>query len=349
MNILCARLCRLLTRATLGIALLCGGARAAEAAHFEGDAMHTHVTLDVPECEPPACARAWEAVRAAFERVEVAMNEWREGSPIARVNAAAGDHAVEVPADVFDLVERGIELARLTGGAFDITWAALWPLWRFRGKDLAPPPVGAVAAALDHIGWRRVVLDARHHTVFLPDAGMKMGVGGISKGESLRIARELLRRQGIRSAAISAGGQILVLGAHGERPWRVGIRDPRSSPTDFFAVLEVRDTSVSTSGDYERYFVYRGKLYHHILDPRTGWPARGLRSATVVCDDPVLADGLSTACVVAGPRACWQFLREAGAKGGVLVTAQGTVLVSAGLTEAFRLVHPPRNAAVPAP
>ena len=129
---------------------------------------------------------------------------------------------------------------------------------------------------------------------------MKIGLGGIAKGYALDRAAELLRAHGVRDFLILGGGQVMAGGHKDGKPWRVGIRDPRGEPEDYFATLDVTDASTSTSGDYERYFVLDGVRYHHILDPRTGMPSKGLRSVTTVSPDATLADALSTAIMVLG-------------------------------------------------
>ena len=146
-----------------------------------------------------------------------------------------------------------------------------------------------------------VEVDADASTVRLPVPGMALGLGGVAKGHALDRSAAALREQGLTDFAISAGGQIYAAGQKSDRPWRVAIRDPRGVTDGWFGMVEAGDASVSTSGDYERFFEVDGERYHHILDPATGQPARGLRSATVVAADAALADALSTALVVMGP------------------------------------------------
>lgn len=253
--------------------------------------MATRIDVTV---EDPADA---EVVFAAFRHVEATANEWRADSPLGRVNAGAGGPPVPIPSDLAALLQAGLDLGALTGGAFDVSWASLWGLWDFDRAVLPDPRDVASRAAF--VDYTRVEL--RDGAVRLPDPGMRLGLGGIAKGWALDEAAAALRQRGRTDFLLSAGGQVYAAGLHDGRPWRVGIRDPRGEPTESFAVLEVSDASVSTSGDYERFFELNGTRYHHILNPTTGWPARDLRSATVISPSATQADGLSTALFVLGP------------------------------------------------
>ncbi len=305
------------------------------------DLMSTRVVVQLPEGQEASAARVVEI----FREVEALANEWRPSSPVGRINAAAGGTSVRVPVELADLVVRGVELGEQTNGAFDITWAALWGLWDFQAPVPERPDPAEVAARLSLIDYRAVGIEA--DSISLSRTGMVMGLGGIAKGHALDRAADALRRSGVSDFVISAGGQVYAGGRHGDRPWRVGIRDPRGTPDDFFALVEVQNASVSTSGDYERFFVLDGVRYHHVLDPRTGQPARGVRSATVVSSDATLADALSTAIMVLGVEEGMALLTTLEGVEGVVVDAAGDVHVSTGLAGQLVRVHPPKRAAEP--
>ena len=294
---------------------------------FEAELMSTRIQVVLPDdaaAEPDAAA-----VFGLFREVERDANEWREGSPLARVNAAAGGEAVAVPARTWALIQRAVALGAETEGAFDLTWAALWGLWDFNVPALPDP--AAVQARLPLIDYRRVELV--DGTVRLPVAGMRIGLGGIAKGWALDLANQLLRARGRTDFLLSAGGQVYAAGHRdGEAsPWRVGVRDPRGGPEDLVAVLAVADASVSTSGDYERYFMLDGIRYHHILDPHTGMPARGLRAATVVSPDATQADALSTSLMVLGAERGLALARKLGVE-ALTIDAEGVIRQTAGLS-----------------
>jgi len=314
---------------------------------FESEVMATVVRVSVPATpEDPSEALAHaEAVFDVFRDVDERMSEWKEGSPLTAVNRAAGGAAVPVPEDLFALLTRGVEIGRLTGGAFDITWAALWGLWDFRAEEPRVPPAQEIAARAALVDYRRVELDpggdGRAPTVRLPEKGMAIGLGGIAKGYALERAAQVLRSRGVESFLVLAGGQVLASGGKGDEAWRVGIRDPRGAREEFFALLPLRDGSLSTSGDYERYFVRDGVRYHHVLDPRTGRPSRGVQSATVVADDPVLADALSTALMVLGVEKSLYLVDGLEGVEAVLVDDRGGLFVTPGLRARLEVLHAP--------
>lgn len=305
---------------------------------FVEDIMATPIRATVPAQAGRAAA---ERVFEVFRRVDARMSEWKPTSPLSQVNAQAGIRPVPVPADLREVLHRGIEIGRRTGGAFDITWAALWGLWDFRSDAPRVPSADEIAARVRLIDFRRVRIDEDAGTVFLPEKGMLIGLGGIAKGYALDQAAAALRKMGVRDFLLSAGGQVYAGGLRDGRPWRVGIRDPRGARDDFFAVVDLTDASLATSGDYERYFILDGVRYHHVLDPHTGMPARGVRSATVLSHDATLADALSTALMVLGVA---RGLEVAGGFAGVeavLVDDQARVHTTPGLTRRLRILHPP--------
>jgi len=312
-------------------------------------AMSTRISALVPAQVDAEVVRA--ALKSIFEQLEQDLNEWRPGAPLAVVNDHAGEAPIAVPADLLSLVERGIELGRLSDGAFDITWAALWPLWTF-DKQLTPPAADAVSRAVSLVDFRRVVVDRARGMLYLPTSGMKIGLGGIAKGYALDQAAERLRALGLADFLLAAGGQVLAAGTRDGAAWRVGLRDPRGATTDLFASVELAGGSVSTSGDYERYFESDGVRYHHILDPHSGWPSRGLRSATAIAPDGTLADALSTAFMVLGTEASLALVARLAAAGitveAVLVDDRGQVHTSAGIAPRLRLRHTLRAPEAPA-
>ncbi len=303
------------------------------------EAMTTRV-----EVIAPAGRRAEEAgqiVLDVFRDVESRMNEWKAGSALSDINVAAGGAAVTAPADLRDLIRRGQEIGRRTHGAFDVSWAALWGLWDFRAEPPRLPDAGEMHRRVALVDYRKVELDDDAGTVRLPLAGMKLGLGGIAKGYALDLAARRLRAAGIRNFLLSAGGQVMAGGDKQGRAWRVGIRDPRGAIDDFFGLLEVRDLSVSTSGDYERFFVIDGLRYHHIIDPRTGAPARGLRCATVMTADGTLADALSTAVMVLGRERGLAVIETWQGVEAIVVDDQGKVHATSGARDRLIMRHPP--------
>ncbi len=319
-----------------------GSANAGDSTAFRtvsAEAMATTITATLPD--RPGARAAADTVFGIFRRVDADMSEWKPTSPLSAVNREAGKEAVAVPSDLRAVIRKGIDIGEMTGGAFDITWAALWGLWDFRSPHPTVPDSAEAARRAALVDYRKVEIDDAAGTVRLAAPGMKIGLGGIAKGYALDLAARALRTSGVTDFLILGGGQVYAGGRKNGRPWTVGIRDPRGAATDYFATVGVTDVSVSTSGDYESYFILNGIRYHHILDPRTGMPARGLRSATVISPDATLADALSTALIVMGPRPGMALVERLSNVEAVLVDDRGMVLTSSGLQDALTVLHLP--------
>jgi thiamine biosynthesis lipoprotein len=329
--------------AALVVVQLVRSARAPRFTTFTGEAMATTWQVTLPEgANPSAASAAADECFALFRRLDLELSEWKEGSPLAAVNRAAGVGPVAVPKELFALITRAIEIGRETDGAFDLTWAALWGLWDFRAAQPTVPAQDAVAARRALVDYRRVMLDPQAQTIFLPTKEMKIGLGGIAKGYALEQAGALLTERGFGDFLLVSGGQVYARGTRGGRPWQVGVRDPRGARDEVFATLPLAGQSLSTSADNESFFVVDGVRYHHILDPKTGWPTRGLRSATVLHADPTLADALSTAVMVLGRERGLEVCTRLGAQ-ALLVDDVGDVVPTADLDARLTLLRPPRR------
>jgi thiamine biosynthesis lipoprotein len=283
---------------------------------------------------------------AEIRRLEALMTTWRPDSDVSRVNAAAEKApttAVQVSREVLDVVERSLTFSRLSGGAFDISYYALKGLWHF-DDDLRPelPDPAAIKSRLPLIDWRQIFVDHKRSTVRLGKPGMSINLGGIGKGYAVDAAVRILKAAGLKDGVVQAGGDLMLFGSKGGQPFKAGVRDPRSPrPEDFFAVCPVMDHAFSTAGDYERGFVKDGKRYHHILDPRTGYPSSGARSVTIYAKDATTADGLDDAVLILGPDKGMALVESMPDVGAIIVDAQNQVRVSARLKGRVEIVHPP--------
>ncbi len=315
-------------------------------ARFEHQVMGTVIEAVLPQSDQPdRDATAARSAFAAFDDVDREMSEWRDDSPLSAINRAAGGAPLPAPPALREILRRAREISERSDGAFDVTWAALAGVWSFQALSPSLPSAAELERARSLVDYRLVEIDEPAGTVRLARPGMKIGLGGIAKGNALARAGAALRAAGVHAFLLSAGGQVLA----GERdptigPWRVGIRDPRGPRDDFFAAIELDSTSVSTSGDYERFFLLDGKRYHHILDPRTGTPARGLRSATIVAQEPVLADALSTAVMVLGREGGRALVATFPGVEALVVDERGEVEATRGLEARLRIAHAPREA-----
>jgi len=258
-------------------------------------------------------------------------------SDVCRINEQAGIKPVTVHKDVIAMVTLARKYFELSNGAFDVTIDPVMDQWGFGGENPHIPPPGALGTALALVDSRNLLIDEQARTVFLRTKGMKLDLGAVAKGYATEKAAEVLTRHGITKALIDAGGNIRVLGRNvRDTPWKIGIKDPRKSEA-IIAVVSMENAAAVTSGDYYRHFESGGKRYHHILDPRTGYPANQNMSATVVTRDAGLADVLSTVFFVLSPE---KALEMAGRIPGVelfLVTADGQIRHSPALNSRLEI------------
>ena len=304
--------------------------------------MGSEVRLTAWVTDPRMTETAFEEAFDEFDRLDRLMSVWKPGSDVERLNAAAGQHPVSISSEVLDTLQLAGQVSEWTDGKFDVTFGALSGLWKFdHDQDNQIPPRSEIEARLPLVDYQALIVDPRAATAFLRKAGMRVHLGGIGKGYAVDRAAAILRARGLRDFMIQSGGDLYAAGGHGNRPWRAGIKDPRGDGDRIFAALDLRDSTFSTSGDYERFFLRDGRRYHHILDPDAGEPARGCRSVTIVARGAALADALSTGVFVAGPDAGMKLVERLPDVDAVIVTDRNEVLVSSGLTARLeRLASP---------
>ena len=226
-----------------------------------------------------ASEEAFDEVR----RLDGLLSNYRPGSEWSQVNRYAAERPVKVSAELFGLLSACVEYSRASDGAFDISVGPLMKVWGFYKGSGKLPRRAEIAAALAKVGYRNILLDKEKRTVRFAKAGVELDPGGIGKGYAVDRMVEILRGDGVRSALVSAAGSsIYALGAPpGESGWKVRIRDPKDEDRTVTEVT-LKDESMSTSGNYEKFFWAEGRMYSHIMDPRTGYPAEGTLSASVI-------------------------------------------------------------------
>ena len=276
-----------------------------------------------------------ELLDAAEERChefEELLSRTLPQSDVSRINAAGGE-AVEVDPRTADLIGQALTYCSASDGLFDITIGAVSSLWDFH-EGVVPTPE-QIAAALPHVGYACVRVSGT--TVQLADPEARIDLGGIAKGYTGDRVGEVFSRYKISSGIISLGGNVQAFGSKlNGKPWRVAVQNPESS-LEYLGVLDVENKAVVTSGGYERYFEENGVRYHHIIDPRTGYPAdSGLISATIVCDQGILADGLSTSLFIMGKDQAEKFWRESSWNFDyILEDKEGTLYVTEGIADSL--------------
>jgi len=312
----------------LCLALLPALARA-EWFRREDAIMGTRIYVELWADDAARGSAAIDAVIASMHDVDVMMSTYKPQSQLSRVNARAALEPVKVDRELFDVIRASLEFSKLTGGAFDVTYASVGYMYDFRERRR--PTEGEIRKALPGVNWRNVQLDPAALTVRFEHAGMRIDLGGIAKGYAVDRAIGLLQQRGIEHAVVTAGGDSRIIGDRFGRPWIVGIRHP-DDPNKVITRIPLVDTAMSTSGDYERYFDENGVRYHHIIDPKTGHSASKVRSATILAPTAMQTDGLSKTAFVLGAEEALKIIERIPGVDAIFVTPQGKVLYTQGLS-----------------
>jgi thiamine biosynthesis lipoprotein len=246
---------------------------------------------------PETNERLADRLHAEIVRLEGKYTRFRDDSLTAAINRTAGDpEGIVVDAETAALLDYAETAWRESGGLFDLTAGVLRRCWDFSSGRL--PSQAEVAAVLECVGWQHVRWERPHLVLERP--GMQLDFGGVVKEYAADRAAEVAMLLGAEGGLVDLGGDIRVIGPQpGGRPWRIGIRDPRA-PAQAMASVSLLEGAITTSGDYERFMIVDGVRYSHLLDPRTGWPVRGLCSATVVAPKCVIAGSATTIAMLQG-------------------------------------------------
>jgi len=288
-----------------------------------------HVVADSEEAADRAMAKAFEAIG----KLDTLLNFFSDKSELALINRNAGVSGVRVSPETLEVIEKAVYASEQSGGAFDVTIGPESSLWNFVTR--AKPDDKAVSEKLGLVNYRLIDLAKEKSVVALKKKGMLIDLGAIAKGYAADRAAEALKRHGIKSGLVAVAGDIKAFGLKQDgKPWRVGIRNPRQKGKDdeILATIELRDMAISTSGDYERFFIIDGERFHHILDPRTGYPARGCQSVSVMAKDGVSTDSFSTAVFVLGPEKGMELLKHLGFE-GMIVDKEGKIHITPGIKD----------------
>jgi thiamine biosynthesis lipoprotein len=312
----------------LALVLVIGCARARTVQKTE-TIMGTEVTITVTAPSTDAGEAAIDAGMAELRRLDAMMSLYKDTSEITKVNVAAGKGPVKVSPEMIEVVKHAAEISRLSGGVFDVTIGPLVVLWQMRLKEGNVPTDAEIAKIKPLVNYRNISIDKKASTIFLKKPGMIMDFGGMKGYMADRVA-DLFRKRGITNAIIAVAGDIWVLGHREDgSPWRIGVQHPREHDKTL-TVLELSDKYISTSGDYERFVIREKKRYHHIIDPRTGKPSKGVISVTLVGDRGAIIDPLSKVPFILGPEDGMKFVRKFGAE-AIIVDEQGKVFMTDGI------------------
>jgi FAD:protein FMN transferase len=302
--------------------------------------MDTQVTVTVVSGSSDSAEKAIDAAFSEIEKIASLTDFYDAGSEISLTNTNAGISATKVSPEVLELIGKALSVSKKTDGAFDITIGAVTKLYDFHKKIL--PEESILRKNLALVNYRDVTIDRSASTIYLKKKGMLIDTGGITKGYASDKAVTALRNRGIMSGLVAIAGDIK---AFGQKPdgsaWQIGIRNPRAenSEDDIMATLPLGDRAISTSGDYERFFLVGGVRYHHLLNPRTGSPAGRCRSVTVIANEAAFADSFATAVFVLGPDKGIKVLDAAGFD-GLIVDSEGKMHFTAVMREKVAIKKP---------
>jgi len=290
------------------------------------DLMGTRINVELWHTDPAQADHCSELVFAEMRRIDRLMSTYRPDSEVSRVNDLAATGAVTVSDELFDLLHKSIEFSEQSGGAFDITFASIGYHYDYR-KQLQPS-LNTIQQLLPAINYKNLLL--QQHSVRFALPGMRIDLGGIAKGYAVDRSIELLQNCGIQQALVNAGGDSRILGDHQGRPWMIGIQHPRKQQAIALSI-PLSDSAISTSGDYERYFLSGDERIHHIINPKTGTSADGAWSASVIGPDATTTDALSTTLFVLGAEAGLKLINSLPEIEAVIIDASGVVHYSSGL------------------
>ncbi len=335
--------------------------------------MDTFCTITVVS---PSREKAKEAIEAGFteiKRLEKLLNFFSPESEITAINKASGRKPVNVSRETLEIIKKAVEIADYTDGAFDPTIGPLMRLWGFSSQPSKPslPSEDKIKTLLKLIDYKKIKVNDSASQVFLEEKGMEIDLGGIAKGFAADRAIEVIRAKGIKAALVAIAGDIKTFGLKPDlQPWKIGIQNPRPdgkdvdvtpanslSPPhppltkggqeggkdglseDIFVSLYIKDKAISTSGDYQRFFIENEQRYHHIITPDTGYPAPGIMSVSVIAPEGYMTDGLSTGVFILGSDKGIKLL-ESMRLDGIIVDANKKIFLTKNLEGK---IHPVRN------
>lgn len=269
-----------------------------------------------------------DLVIAEITRIENLISDWKSDSQVSEVNQNAGIKPVKVDREVFELAQRAIQLSEITNGGFDVSFAAMDRIWKFDGSMTEMPSAEAIKKSVEKVGYKNIILDSTESTIFLKLKGMKIGFGALGEGYATDKCRAIMIGKGIKAGIINGSGDMSTWGKQPNgNDWKIGITNP-FKPEKILAAVPLKEGAVTTSGSYEKFVVFNGKRYSHIINPATGYPATGLCSVTVFGPNAETANGLSTSMMVLGQTEGLLLIQKFPDYSCVMITDKGKVIKS---------------------
>ncbi|HIJ60984.1 MAG TPA: FAD:protein FMN transferase [Nitrospirae bacterium] len=307
-------------------------------------AMYTVTSVTVTCKDEKVAKKAIDEVFEEFKRLENMLNYYSPHSEITLINKSAGIKPVRVSKETFEIIEKSLEASRLTEGGFDITLGPVIKLWDFKSKII--PSQESIKQALSYVDFNKIILDKKEQSIYLSKKGMEINLGGIIKGYSADRAIKILKERGLKGAIVSVGGDIQGFGLKADlTTWNVGIQNPGplDSKDELIGTVSFSDKCISTSGDYEKYFILNDKRYHHIINPKTGMPSEGISSITIIAEEGAFCDALATGLFVLGPTKALNKMQQKGIE-GMIITDKGVRLMTSWFEKNFKTIKNPNSA-----
>ena len=281
-----------------------------------------------------------KAIEKAIEKlndIDDKMSAFKEDSEISKINSKAGNNAEIVSKDTYFVIKKAVEYSKILEGTFDPTIRPLVKLWNIGTKEEAIPEQSQIQETLKLVNYNDVILDESNHSIMLKHKKQALDVGGIAKGFAADEARDIFYKHNIKSALIDLGGNIFALGSKEDgAPWKVGIQNPIKPRGEYIGILSVKNKSVVTSGNYERYFMKDGKRFHHIIDPKTGYPSQSkIISATIISDNSIDGDGLSTGVYIIGIDKAMKIIEAIDGIDAIFITENKKVYKTSGIDKSI--------------
>ena len=265
------------------------------------------------------------------KRIENLISDWIPTTQISEINRNAGLKPIKVDTEVFELVTRANKISKLTNGAFDISYASMDKIWKFDGSMKVMPTPEAIKKSVEKIGYQNIILNEKDKTIFLKTEGMKLGLGGIGQGYIADKVKAVLQSKGCTSGIVNVSGDINTWGKQIDgKLWSVGIINPMNK-NKVFATFPLEDSAVETSGSYEKFVIFNGIRYSHIIDPRTGYPATGIVSVSVFAKQTEIADAMATGIFVLGVDVGLDLVNQLKGIECIIVDDKGKIHTSKGI------------------
>ncbi len=276
--------------------------------------------------------KAFQTAIAEVDRLTKLLSEYEADSEISQINDHAGKHPIHVSHETAEVIHLALEVAKTTEGAFDPTFRPLLDLWDYNQEHTVLPAEEAIQQALECVDFRKIEFDHSTRMVRLAKAGMKLGLGGVSKGYIVQAIVDTLHQFEFHNFLVNAGGDIFASGSHHHNPWNIGVPDP-INPRRMSFSMPVRDTAFCTSACYERYLTIDGKRYGHIIHPKNGYPVEYTRGVTVLANQMAYADAIATTIFVLGPAQGLHFANSLGGTEVILFDGNGKMWMTDGLNQ----------------